>query len=68
MHSPHGLYSITVQCNNLRKSSCIPDDGLVWPKHFMNLHETLDYVVIPPIICEVALKNLLHTHTYQVLN
>jgi hypothetical protein len=40
----------------------IPDDGPVWPKHAMILHENVDYVAIPPIIHEFALKAVLHIY------
>jgi hypothetical protein len=38
------------------------DDGLLWPKHIVSLHESMEYVMIRPIISEVSLKTLLHTY------
>jgi hypothetical protein len=32
-NNPHGLYNITVQCNNLHDSLYIPEVGPVWRKH-----------------------------------
>jgi hypothetical protein len=33
MYSLHRLYNSTIQCNNLGKSSYLPDDGPMWPKN-----------------------------------
>jgi hypothetical protein len=35
-YSPYGLYNATVQCNNLRRSSYVRDDGPVWSKHVVH--------------------------------
>jgi hypothetical protein len=35
----------------------LPHDGLAWPKHAVNLHENLDYVLIGPIICQVTFED-----------
>jgi hypothetical protein len=41
-------------------TSIITDEGPVWPKHVVSLHASMDQMVIRPMICEVALKTVLH--------
>jgi hypothetical protein len=41
----------------------IPDDGPVWPKHALNLHESMEQVVIHPVDFVAALKDCF---VYQV--
>jgi hypothetical protein len=59
--------TITVQNHHLGQSSCIPDDGLVLPKHVVNLHESVEKVAILQIICEVTLKIVLHIYNDQLI-
>lgn len=51
---------ITVQHKVLCNSSYKLDDGPAWPKHVINLHEGVEHSLIWPIICEAALKTVLH--------
>jgi hypothetical protein len=47
----------------------IPDDGFVWPKYVVNLHEYMEWVVIQPITRNAALKTVfcmcVYVHMYR---